>query len=362
MEREKNRNKSEKGLQPQGWSPLGPHLFLELSKKFPILDVRSPKEYLQGHIPGASSLPLFTDEERAVVGTTYTRAGKEAAIRRGLTIVGPELELFVQKALEIAPGKEVLIHCWRGGMRSEAMAWLLQFAGIKTTILPGGYKAYRHFIRQSFLQGPEVRILGGMTGSGKTELLHELSSLGEQVIDLEKLACHKGSAFGALGQPDQPTHEQFENNLAEKWLALDPGRPVWIEDESRNVGKVIIPDALFAKMSNAPMVFIEVPFSERVERLAAEYGCFETSALVQIFEKISRRIGGDIALSAIKSLNNGNVQAAIAAALKFYDKTYEYGISKRNQETIRKVSISEFIQEIKNPSSSSIVGTFPCHR
>lgn len=318
--------------------------FLERSFEVPVLDVRSPKEFLQGHIPGAFSFPLFSDEERAIVGTTYTHQSKDAAILKGLEIVGPKLELFVKRALELAPRKEVLVHCWRGGMRSEAMAWLLQFAGIKAFVLNGGYKAYRQYTRQSFLEGPPVIILGGMTGSGKTEILQYLSSRGEQVVDLEQLANHKGSAFGALGQENQPSNEQFENELAAKWLRLDPEKPVWIEDESRNVGKVIIPDPLFEKMCRARIIFVDVPFEERVTRLAKEYGEFDTEQLIAIVFKISKRIGGDIANAAISSLKEGETKEAVSVILKYYDKTYQYGLSKRNAGNVIKVSYAEFQQ------------------
>jgi tRNA 2-selenouridine synthase len=316
--------------------------FLKRSFERPILDVRSPKEFHQGHIPGAISFPLFTDEERAIVGTAYARKGKETALLKGLEIVGPKLGSFVKSAFELAPGNEVLVHCWRGGMRSEAMAWLMQFAGIKTSVLAGGYKAYRRFIRESFAQSPPLIVLGGMTGSGKTEILQYLSSRGEQVIDLEGIANHKGSAFGAMGQADQPTNEQFENNLAAKWLDLDADKPVWIEDESRNIGKVIIPGPLYEKMSRAKVVLIDVPFAERVKRLSDEYGRFAETELAAVLSKISKRIGADVASSAIKALKEGHVENAVSTVLRYYDKTYQFGISKRDLKNVVKMSDAEF--------------------
>jgi tRNA 2-selenouridine synthase len=222
-------------------------------------------------------------------------------------------------------------------MRSGAMAWLFSFSGIKTSVLTGGYKAYRHFVRESFSKGPRVLILGGMTGSGKTEMLKYLASEGEQVLDLEGLANHKGSAFGALGQQEQPTNEQFENNLAEKWLSLDPAKPVWIEDESRNIGKVIIPDLLFEKMSRAEVVFLDVPFEERVKRLTADYGSFGQAELIAVIEKISKRIGGDVAKTAIISLQNGDLELTVSMVLNYYDKTYSYGLSKRDRNKMMKI-------------------------
>jgi tRNA 2-selenouridine synthase len=321
---------------------LDPQTFLELSRTIPVIDVRAPKEFLQGHIPNAHSLPLFTDEERTVVGIEYARKGKDAALLRGLEIVGPKMAGFVEKARDIAPDHEILVHCWRGGMRSEAMAWLLQFAGIKTAVLEGGYRAYRRYCKSSFGNSQPLIVLGGLTGSGKTELLHQLSGIGEQVVDLERLANHKGSAFGALGQPDQPTNEQFENDLAAEWLKLDVTKPAWIEDESLNIGKVIIPELLFHKMAKSLVVFVDVPFDERVERLVREYGNFDKTGLSAVILKISKRIGGDVANTAVRALLYGDAKSAIAIVLKYYDKTYQYGLSKRDQRRILKLSYSEF--------------------
>jgi len=321
---------------------LNPAEFLQRARSVPVIDVRAPKEFRQGHIPGAISMPLFDDDERAIVGITYTRTGREEAVLKGLEIVGPRLPQIAGQGREYAKDGELLVHCWRGGMRSEAMAWLLRLSGIKTSVLAGGYRAYRHYIRESLSLGSPVIVLGGMTGSGKTELLQRLSTLGEQVLDLEALANHKGSAFGSMGQPDQPTTEQFENDLAFQWLALDSQKPVWIEDESRNIGKVIIPEPLFNKMIGAPVVFIEVPFKLRVKRLSEEYGSFETSDVAELIRKISRRMGGDKANAAIQALQQGIITEAVTIVLKYYDKAYQYGISKREESKIKTISFAEF--------------------
>lgn len=331
-----------KGRNPEGWRPLGPRPFLELAHDLPILDVRSPKEFSHGHIPGALNLPLFNDQERAIVGTTYVHQDRDAAIREGLKIVGPKLDYFVASAHAVAKDKTVLVHCWRGGMRSEAMAWLLQFSGLTTHVLEGGYKAFRHYIHEAFSTGPPIIVLGGMTGSGKTELLQYLSSQGEQVVDLEGIANHKGSAFGSLGQPDQPSQEQFENDLAANWIGLDPSKPVWLEDESRNIGKVILPESLFLKMSRARVVCIEMDFDDRVERLVREYGSFDPVALSSIIIKIQKRIGGDTAQKAMKALESNDIRGAVEIILKYYDKTYSYGLSKRTDEQLIRVGFGEF--------------------
>jgi tRNA 2-selenouridine synthase len=183
--------------------------FLEKARENPVVDVRSQKEYKQGHIPGALNLPLFNDDERAIIGTLYKNSGKETSVLKGLELVGPKLTGFIKQLRSLVSGKEILVHCWRGGMRSESMAWLFEVAGYHVSLLDGGYKAYRKFIREA-VEGPfNFIILGGNTGSGKTEILKALSDAAEQVLDLEAIARHKGSVYGGLGFTDQPTEEKF---------------------------------------------------------------------------------------------------------------------------------------------------------
>lgn len=329
---------------------IQPGEFLERAQHHPVIDVRSPAEFSQGHIPGAINIPLFDNEERAIVGTTYTHSGNRQAVLKGLELAGPKLREYVRKADMTGHGGELLVHCWRGGMRSEAMAWLFNFSGITTRVLDGGYKAYRRHIREALGAGPELMVLSGMTGSGKTEVLNEMASQGCQVIDLEKLAHHKGSAFGALGQTSQPTTEQFENELAAEWLAMGPQYPVWVEDESLNIGKVIIPDPFYSKMMQAPMVYLDVPFELRVSRLMREYGHFSVEELSPDIVKISKRMGGEKARLAIGYLKEGNLRQAISLVLAYYDKAYQYSYEKKKDQTVRLVPIHHE-QEIKSVAS-----------
>ena len=197
--------------------------FLELAKEYPVLDVRSPGEYRHAHIPGAYSLPLFSDEERKVVGTTYKQQSREASIKIGLDYFGPKMRKMVEEVELLIRSREsgqmvndsrlVLVHCWRGGMRSGAVSWLLDLYGFKVYTLIGGYKKYRNYVLDTFRLPLQFNILGGYTGSGKTELLKTLKEKGESVIDLEDIAKHKGSAFGNIDMPEQPTQEMFENIL-----------------------------------------------------------------------------------------------------------------------------------------------------
>lgn len=194
--------------------------FLKHSVGFPLIDVRSPSEYAHAHIPGAVSIPLFSDEERKIIGTAYKQQGREVAVNEGLDFFSKRLKQIQPEALKLFHKSEenenpvFYIHCWRGGMRSGAVAWLLSLYGYKVVVLKGGYKSFRNWVLAQFEKEYSFKILGGFTGSGKTEVLNELAQLGEKTIDLEMLAHHKGSAFGSLGMPAQPSEEMFENKLA----------------------------------------------------------------------------------------------------------------------------------------------------
>jgi tRNA 2-selenouridine synthase len=242
--------------------------FLRESEKIPVIDVRSPGEFTQGHIPGAYNLPLFNNEERAKVGTAYVQIGKEEAIRIGYELANPKTGSFLLEAGKISKEKKILVHCWRGGMRSAKFAELLNSHGFEARTLIKGYKAYRRFVLDGFshekLQNVKLLIIGGETGSGKTEILKHIAATGEQVIDLEALAHHKGSAFGALGEEPQPTYEHFENELSFALGKLDLSKRIWLEDESRNIGRTQIPSALWEKMKEAPILRVTVPRKMRV--------------------------------------------------------------------------------------------------
>ena len=253
--------------------------FLPLTDTLPLVDVRSPAEFAQGHIPGAVNIPLFDNEEKAVVGVGYKQGGKENAVQLGLEIVGPKLAGFVKQAKRLAPKKEILLHCWRGGMRSGSMAWLFETAGMKAYTLEGGYKAYRRYIREQFSRPVKMLVLGGTTGSGKTDILKVLEKRGEQFLDIENIAHHKGSVFGLLGQKPQPTNEQFENNLADAWRRFDFKRIIWLEDESLQLGSCVQPDPLFFQLRKAPLIKIIVPKPEREKQLVKEYGRFKKEEL-----------------------------------------------------------------------------------
>ncbi len=309
--------------------------FLEASNHIPVADVRTPLEYEKGHIPGAYVYPIFSNDERAEIGKLYTLQGKEIAVQKGLELVGPRMGRYVEKALEIAPHKEILLYCWRGGMRSASLAWLLDISGFRVKILNGGYKGYRRYVHSSFEEAQNISILGGYTGSGKTRLIEDLCNEGEQVINLEALASHKGSTFGWIGENQQPTQEQFENELGKKWNELDRGKTVWIEDESINIGQVQIPRALFLQMQASPMVLIKRSFEARIEQLVEDYSRDKTESLILCFQRIQRRMGIDHAGKAISFVEHGDFANAAMIALEYYDKTYEAQMRKRTGSILR---------------------------
>jgi tRNA 2-selenouridine synthase len=298
-----------------------------------LLDTRSPSEFAAGHIPGAVSFPLFTDAERAQVGTCYKQVGPDAAIELGLELIGPKMVGFVRQAKKLAPvgesPRQVRLHCWRGGMRSSSMAWLLETAGFKVDLLEGGYKSFRRWCRTTLATPKPIVTLGGMTGTGKTNLLYKLADRGEQILDLEAIAHHRGSSYGALGLPPQPSQEQFDNNLAIAWQPLTADRPIWIEAESRRIGVCRVPDELFLPMQAAPVLQVERSIAERIAILAAVYGDSDPEDLVAATERIVKRLGGLEAARAIASIRQGDLKPAIAIALDYYDKTYLYDLQRR---------------------------------
>ena len=282
-----------------------------------LIDVRSPAEYAYAHIPKALCLPLFNDEERAKVGTAYKQVSPEHALIKGLEFVGPKMAGYVKKMIKWAPNRKVVVHCWRGGKRSGSMAWLLRFAGFDVLVLEGGYKNYRNFVLQEFEnQQLNIIVLGGKTGSGKTAILHELAKQGEQIIDLEALAHHKGSAFGWIGEEKQPSSEQFENNLYTVFSKIDPQKRVWVENESSTIGSVFIPQPFWKQMKNAPLVHLEVPFEQRVKHLIENYTATEREDLKQSFQKITSKLGHEALKIALEALEKDDFATAAAIGLR----------------------------------------------
>ena len=308
--------------------------FLNLAENIPVIDVRSPSEHKLGHIPGSFNIPLFDDNERAIVGTKYKKEGRTSAILEGLKLIGPSISVKLSKALAVAEGGKLLIHCWRGGMRSEAMAWLFSLGGIDTMLLGGGYKSYRNHILEKLCETRRIIVLGGLTGSSKTHILQYIKFLGHQVIDLEGLANHKGSAFGSLGQLPQPTTEQFANSMFNEWSQWGMNLPVWLEDESRNIGSVFLPDNFYLNMQDAPSIILMMDVETRLPRLLEEYSGYPPELLKTSVSRISKRLGGGNTAEAIKAIEAGDYATAIKITLYYYDKAYLFGLKKKKSHNI----------------------------
>lgn len=328
--------------------------FLKLAQQYPIIDVRSPGEYNHAHIPDAKSIPLFTDEERKVVGTAYKQQSRQAAIKIGLDYFGPKMSEIVRNVELIINSKKILqtetplpiancilVYCWRGGMRSGAISWLLDLYGFKVYTLNGGYKNFRNYVLESFNQPYRFNVVGGFTGSGKTELLQALKTKGEKIIDLEGIACHKGSAFGSIGMPVQPSQEMFENILSGELSAMSSEQqqlhsplsilppPIWIEDESQRIGHINIPSTLWKNMRRSPIYFLDIPFEERLKHLAEEYGQLDTQCMLDAIDRIKQKLGGLAAKQAYEYLASGNTLESFRILLKYYDKFYLKGLHNR---------------------------------
>ena len=305
--------------------------FLSLAASYPVIDVRAPSEYAQGHIPGARNIPLFSDDERKEVGTAYKQINREAAMYIGLEHAGRKLVTLAREGERIAGRKKtLLVHCWRGGVRSRSMVWLFETMGLRCYLLEGGYKSYRRMVREELAGSLDLVVLGGKTGSGKTDILRYLSRQGEQVIDLEGLACHKGSAFGSLGDGEQPTTEQFENDLGGRIMDLDRGKRVWIEDESRNVGRCVLPQELYGQMKTGPLLFLDIPREERARHLVEDYARFEKEDLKSCIQKIEKKLGGDRCREALEYLEQEDYFRTAMITLHYYDKAYMFSLRKNH--------------------------------
>ncbi len=294
-----------------------------------ILDVRSPAEFALGHIPGALSFPLFSDEERAEIGICFKEKGKEEAIQIGFDIIGPRLGEMVRRAKAISPQKAVRIHCWRGGMRSRSVAWLFETSGMPVAVLEGGYKSYRRWVREVVELPRRINILGGLTGTGKTRILEALKASGNQTLDLEGLANNRGSSFGGLGMPPQPATQQFENLIAEELVLTNSSKPVWIEAESLRIGNCIIPEALFRQMKSSSAFEITRPIEIRLDILTEMYGQCDPADLIEATRRIAKRLGGLRTKAAIELINKNDFREACRLILDYYDRSYaEYRINR----------------------------------
>lgn len=252
---------------------------LRLGSFHTIIDARSPAEFAEDHLPGAVNWPVLDDDERRVVGTEYTQVSAFDAKKRGAAMVARRIGELLETHAQDKPRDWLpLVYCWRGGKRSGTLAWFLDQIGFRTSLLQGGYKAFREQIREQLTTLPlryDYVVIAGRTGSGKTRLLQALAEAGAQVLDLEGLAKHRGSVLGGLPHEPQPTQKAFETQLWSALSAFDASRPVYVESESRKIGALHVPTALLERMRNdGRVVMVTMPDEARVQLLVEEYGFF----------------------------------------------------------------------------------------
>lgn len=310
--------------------------FLALREQgFPIVDARSEGEFEEGHISGAINLPLLNNEHRALVGTAYKVSGRELAIQKGFELAGPEFAKIFKQGRKLAFQKKILVYCWRGGLRSKILSWVLSFTDAEIYVLENGYKNYRKRISEITETPYKFLVLGGKTGTGKTEVLHLLKASGEQILDIEALANHKGSSFGALGMLPQSNQEHFENCIGEALLKLDSQKRIWIENESRLIGHLVLPLSIFKAIKESELVELDIPLETRIARLENEYACFETNLLEAAIVRLQKRLGGLRYKMALEALAENDNKKWIQLVLEYYDSTYAYGLSKRIGKSIQ---------------------------
>lgn len=312
--------------------------FLSHSKGELIVDVRAPVEFLKGHIPGAVNIPLFEDMERAEIGTIFKQQGKDEAVTRGLEIVSPKMVSFVSGVKALAKNKQVFVYCFRGGMRSNSFAWLMNTSGLRASILKGGYKSYRNHVLDYFTGPQQLILLGGHTGSGKTDIIKHLAQEGLQTVDLEGLAHHKGSAFGGINEERQPSQQNFEHSLYNAFIRQRNDKPVILEDESKSIGFNKIPHALWLQMIRATIIKLEIPFELRIENLVRDYTTTDTEALKACVGKIAQQLGPLHTKLCLHYLDEGNLYDTARLTLQYYDKAYAYIYSRKQQPVIPVVS------------------------
>jgi tRNA 2-selenouridine synthase len=314
------------------------HDYIRENRSGLLIDVRSPSEFTKGNIPGSINVPLLSDEERREIGTIYKRESKRKAIRRGLDFFGPKMRDIVSFVDSITgatdensnAGFEITCYCWRGGMRSNIVAWLLETYGYKVTLIKGGYKSYRHWCLEQFEKSLNIILLGGHTGTGKTIVLKKLRDRKLPVIDLEGIANHKGSAFGGIGLGIQPSQETFENQLAHTlFIQLNLYGYVILEDESQRIGTVSIPQPVWEQMKKSSLLFLNREFHKRLNNIIDEYGNLDRSLLCAAVIRLQKRLGGLETKKCLEFLVNKDLRSSFSLLLVYYDKLYQKALEQK---------------------------------
>lgn len=317
-----------------------------------VVDVRTPLEFQEDHIPGAINVPLLDNEERVEIGILHKHAGPHAARLRGLELTAARFPRLVSEIAEASNGRPMLIYCWRGGLRSKTVASILDLTGFPVSRLQGGYKSYRSHVTSCFSPfrppGPLV-VIHGLTGIGKTNLLHRLDRQRFTVIDLEGLARHRGSAFGGLGLSQDLSQKLFESLLWDAVRRSPPGRPIIVEGESRRIGRLSLPGDLYEAMQAGVKVWCEAPLETRVDRLIEEYGRPEyREGMADSLQRIRKRLGGEKYDEIAGYLERWELRPFMAELLVgYYDKVYYKVREWREDATISLRDYDAAVRELE---------------
>jgi len=311
-----------------------------------IVDARTPLEFAEDHLPGAINIPILTNAERVEIGTLYKQQGPQIARIRGLELTCHRFPAIVATVAEAAAGRPILVYCWRGGLRSESIAMLLEMTGYPVVKLAGGYRSFRTLV-SSFFESVslpvQLVVLHGMTGSGKTEFLQQLPQERYTTIDLEGLAKHRGSAFGSLGLGEQPSQKRFETLLWDAFRKAPADRPIVVEGESKRIGRINLPGDLYEVMAASTKVWCTVSVATRVKRLSAEYAREEyRQPMAEALERIKKKLGGEQYTELQHKLADWDVPGIAQDLIEqYYDKLY-YRVRKWEPEGT--ISLEEYTE------------------
>lgn len=318
-----------------------------------IIDVRSPAEFALDHLPGALNLPVLDDAQRAAVGTEYVQTSKFLARRHGAALVARNIAAHLEGALADRDGSfRPLVYCWRGGQRSGAMVTVMDQVGWPVTLLEGGYQTWRRAVKAALYDTAvphRLILLDGPTGAGKTALLGAVAARGVQTLDLEALAAHRGSLFGAM-PGGQPAQKAFETRLHDALTRLDPARPVLVEAESSRIGARVIPPAVWAAMSSAPVIRLESPAAVRAARTVRDYAAIaaDPSALDAALTRLPRHLGKQMVAEWRALAAAGETEAlALELIVHHYDPAY-----RRQGQTAARTELA--VVGIETPAAAAL--------
>lgn len=314
-----------------------------------IIDVRSPAEFAEDHVPGAVNLPVLDDEERAIVGATYVQGSRFLARRMGAALVAKNIGRHLEGALaEMGPSFKPLVYCWRGGQRSNSMALVLAQVGWRVMVLTGGYKTYRRAVQKRLYEDElELKfiLLGGGTGTGKTEMLSSVGRRGVQVLDLENLALHRGSLFGALAGKPQPSQKWFESALMKTLDGMDPSRPVLVEAESSKIGNRTLPPAVWRAMERAPRIELVAPIAKRAEYLVNRYRdvVLNRELLERVLSQLEVYPGRKQLANWRELADAGRYEELVVQVVeRHYDPSYTRFSARNTRPVLDRIEIADF--------------------